>query len=63
MTANQPIINSYDVNVPADKLYQAPQIAFGFVYGPSLNMTLNDPSYFTYSFATINSEESGNTVN
>lgn len=30
-----------------------PAFAFGYVYGPNLNFTLNDPTYMTYQFDTI----------
>lgn len=33
-----------------------PRIAFGFIYGPGLNITLNDPSYMTYLFETVSAE-------
>lgn len=40
-----------------------PNIAFGYVYGPNLNYTLNDPSIMTYSFDTINSTYSNGALN
>lgn len=33
-----------------------PNVAFGFIYGPNLNQTLNDPTYMTYQFDTISSD-------
>lgn len=33
-----------------------PLIAFGYVYGPNTNITLNDPTYLTYQFDTITSD-------
>lgn len=32
-----------------------PNIAFGYIYGPNLNLTLNDPTYMTFQFDTITS--------
>lgn len=32
-----------------------PNVAFAYIYGPNLNQTLNDPTYMTYQFDTINS--------
>ena len=33
-----------------------PRIAFGYIYGPGLNITLIDPSYMTYLFETVSAE-------
>ena len=33
-----------------------PNIAFGYIYGPGLNLTLNDPTFMNYVFETVTSE-------
>lgn len=50
---NPPKVNSYEV--PLDSIpYQVPQMAIGFIYGPDLNNTLNNPNYFNISLLEIN---------
>lgn len=61
ITANSPLANSYDTSIPENVQYDAPQIAFGFMYGPSLNSTLNDPSYFSYQLSSLQSQGSNST--
>lgn len=62
MTSNSPIVNSFDDNVPYDVQYDSPQIAFGFVYGPNLNITLNDPTYFTFLYQTVQNVQQNGTI-
>lgn len=55
ITANTPVINLSYYNTPDNKIYEMPNVAFAFLYGSNLNQTLNDPSYLTFQFDTMNS--------
>lgn len=33
-----------------------PNVAFAYIYGPSLNITLNDPTYMNYLLETVTTE-------
>lgn len=59
---NTPVINLYYENTPNNHQYAMPGLAFSFVYGPSLNITLNDPTYLSFLFETVNTEYANNAL-
>lgn len=62
ITDNTPVINLYFQNTPNNHQYQMPSIAFAYIYGPGLNLTLNDPTFLTYLFETVTGEFVNSTV-
>lgn len=57
---NAPVINSFTDSTPLGEEYDLPEIAFGFFYGEDLDQTLNDPTYFSYQFLTIQTQYENN---
>ena len=53
---NTPRINSFQTGISTTP-YPVPQMAIGFIYGPSLNTTLNNASFFTIQALELNTTE------